>query len=442
MQEKMNEILAHIAEEEAFEVRYELYRSVENMTLLRMVAATTDSTQQEVCLADYGSYIFARSPMNGSELSSLLHDIDRQDGTPIHIDGVSDEVSCSWSPCSMQYEFQKLARGQWYGFQRRNYPAKFYQSYEELDKTHMHPQVQELNGPGLPYFRSLEEAETYYLFGSILEHSNSVRRVLQIVIDDKRAWIDRIFVGETGLHISIRGEHAEMCEVKLSAKRPGLVAVVSALEAMKNGIKLETLPAELNVYLSLDNEIVDQRFISEQASMYSPTEDVSYVRDEKVSIEGIIRLRGEGIHHDYKETFTHKIFAAVCAFANTEGGSVLIGIDDDGNIMGVDKPDETRLKIENFLEDHAVGKIDRRYVLHELRDAQGRDVLIMELHVHEAQIKPVAIRDKDKEKYYVRRDGSNRPMKREDIVHIINQAVEKNSVRSSSLLTNPQFWMK
>ena len=439
MQNGLGEILEQIVEPDIFDVRCEIRRTQEDLTLMRMVVTSADEILDEVIVSDYGAYIFVRMLMSGWDLCSLLQEIGRQDGTKFDVAGRFKGVSCPWSPSSMQYEFERLSRGQWYGFQRRNYPARFYQAYQDVERAQSSGEEKELNGPGLPFFRSLEEAETFYLFGSVLETANPVRRVLQIVIDDKRAWIERISVGDAGLQILIKGNFAEMCEVKLSGKRPGFVGVVSAVEAMRTGISLETLPAELHVCLSMGREIVDQRFISEQASMYSPTEGVSYERDEQVSIEGIIRLRGESIHHDYKETFTQKIFATVCAFANTEGGSVLIGIDDCGNVIGVDEPDKTRLKIENFLEDHAIGTIDRRYVFHELQGAEGREVVVLELSVREAQTKPVAIRDKDKEKYYVRRDGSNRPMKREDIVHMINQAVERSK---DYLVTNSLFWMR
>lgn len=426
MQTGLEDILEQITEADVFDVRFEIHRTEDVLTLVRMVAATAEVVQDDVSTSDYGSYIFVRMQMRGLELSTLLHDIDGKDDKKIDIADRFFGVSCPWSPSSMQFEFQKLSRGQRYGFQRRNYPARFYQAYQDTERVLGNGEEKALNGPGLPFFRSLEDAETHYLFDSVLETPNPVRRVLQIVIDDKRAWIERISVGDAGLQISIKGDCVEMCEVKLSGKRPGFVGVVSAAEAMNKGISLETFPAELIVYLSLDSEIIDQRFISEQASLYAPTMGVEYEqKDETVSIEGIIRLRGEGLHHDYKEAFTSKIFDTVCAFANTEGGSIFIGVDDNGNIIGVDKPDKLRLQIEDTLEDKAIGTIERRYIFYRLIDSRGTEVDIVQLQVGQAQMQPVAIRERDKEIYYVRRDGSNRPMKREDFVHMISRAVER-----------------
>lgn len=228
-------------------------------------------------------------------------------GTPFPLKSKESgtEVSCAWSPKELQYEFQKVARRQWYGFQLREYPSRFYQSYQDIDSILSIERNQALNAPALPFFPSLDEAETYYLFGSVLKSPNPARRVLQVVIDDRRAWIERIVVSNTGLKLSVGGEMVHGCEVKLFGKKPGVVRVVPVLEAVEHGIPLETFPAEL----------------SERASLYVPTR-VSLTRDEQVSIEGIIRLR-EGLHYEYKETFIPKILNTVCAFANTEGGSIL-----------------------------------------------------------------------------------------------------------------------
>jgi hypothetical protein len=441
MQPRLEEIVAYITSG-SFDVRFEMRRTNDTFTMVRLVVTSTDDVPDDLSISDYGVYIFVRMFMSAAEVCSLLHDLDSENGGGIDITDRFRGVSCPWSPSNMHYEFQKIHRGQWYGFQRRNYPARFYQAYQEVERDGTSGEEAELNAPGLPFFRSLAEAETYYLFDSVLESANPVRKVLQVVIDDRRAWIERISVGNTGLQISIRGVCADRTEVKLSGKRPGYIGVVSAVEAVKNGIVLEPFPAELHVCLSLGHEIVDQRYVSEQASLYAPTMGVSYERDQEISIEGIIRLRGEGVHHDYKEQFTPKIYDTVCAFANTEGGSLLIGIDDSGNIVGVEHPDDMRLQIENFLEDHLIGTVQRKYLFHTLVDGNGHEVCVMQLQVNEAHTKPIALRDRDKEKFYVRRDGSNRPMKREDFVHMLNQTAANSAVTTRSLLGNPLYKLR
>jgi ATP-dependent DNA helicase RecG len=39
---------------------------------------------------------------------------------------------------------------------------------------------------------------------------------------------------------------------------------------------------------------------------------------------------------EYKERFTDRVMEAICAFANSAGGTLYIGISDDGEVIGVD----------------------------------------------------------------------------------------------------------
>lgn len=53
-------------------------------------------------------------------------------------------------------------------------------------------------------------------------------------------------------------------------------------------------------------------------------------------------LEGEGQHLEFKRKAAHpeKIVREFIAFANTDGGTLLIGVDDDGSIPGVKYPEE------------------------------------------------------------------------------------------------------
>jgi len=55
-----------------------------------------------------------------------------------------------------------------------------------------------------------------------------------------------------------------------------------------------------------------------------------------------LAMEGEGLHLEFKRKAAHpeKIIRELIAFANTEGGTLLIGVDDDGAIPGVKYPDE------------------------------------------------------------------------------------------------------
>lgn len=48
---------------------------------------------------------------------------------------------------------------------------------------------------------------------------------------------------------------------------------------------------------------------------------------------------------EFKEQWSDTAKSDFCAFANTSGGTVYFGINDDGNIVGVEKPDEVERAI-------------------------------------------------------------------------------------------------
>jgi ATP-dependent DNA helicase RecG len=52
---------------------------------------------------------------------------------------------------------------------------------------------------------------------------------------------------------------------------------------------------------------------------------------------------GETVNIEFKKKFVKDLARDVCAFLNTDGGCVLIGIDDDGGIVGTDGNEEQRI---------------------------------------------------------------------------------------------------
>ncbi|MDY4416098.1 RNA-binding domain-containing protein [Selenomonas sp.] len=54
---------------------------------------------------------------------------------------------------------------------------------------------------------------------------------------------------------------------------------------------------------------------------------------------------------EYKRELTEGLKKEVLAFANTAGGSIYIGVEDDGTVVGVEQPDDVMLRISGMLRD-------------------------------------------------------------------------------------------
>lgn len=68
----------------------------------------------------------------------------------------------------------------------------------------------------------------------------------------------------------------------------------------------------------------------------------------------------------------------VIAFANCEGGVLYVGIDNDGEVVGVDNADETMLKISNMVRD-AIRPDVTMFLHYDLIEQEGKQIVVMEV---------------------------------------------------------------
>jgi predicted HTH transcriptional regulator len=99
---------------------------------------------------------------------------------------------------------------------------------------------------------------------------------------------------------------------------------------------------------------------------------------------------GEGLKVEFKQRFsTHnKIAKEIIAFANTKGGFLFFGIDDDGSIYGVESEKEIAELIKETTENYCEPKIDYKI---EFIQISGIEIVIVE--IPESEIKPHRIQD-------------------------------------------------
>jgi ATP-dependent DNA helicase RecG len=72
------------------------------------------------------------------------------------------------------------------------------------------------------------------------------------------------------------------------------------------------------------------------------------MKDQQL-IKDLIK-QGEGLQLEFKEMLRKEEVAKnICAFLNAEGGIVLIGISDNGNVIGVKDADQEEVILKNYL---------------------------------------------------------------------------------------------
>lgn len=104
----------------------------------------------------------------------------------------------------------------------------------------------------------------------------------------------------------------------------------------------------------------------------------------------------------HKVASPEKIAREMVAFANTKGGRILIGVDDNGEIVGIESYYEEEFCLRQASNDVCVPSID---ISIEMVHAGKKDVLIVE--VPESDQKPIAVKGKKKRVVYIRQNDEN-----------------------------------
>lgn len=121
---------------------------------------------------------------------------------------------------------------------------------------------------------------------------------------------------------------------------------------------------------------------------------------------------------ELKEQVTEDIKKEIIAFANCEGGTLYIGVNDQGTVTGISDPDHTMLQITNMVRDNI--KPDITMFLHyDVIEADGKQVIA--IHIQRGSNRPYYLSKKGlrPEGVYVRQGTSAVPSTDTAIRHMI-----------------------
>ena len=146
----------------------------------------------------------------------------------------------------------------------------------------------------------------------------------------------------------------------------------------------------------------------------------------------------EGIGLEFKRKWNDSAKKAVVAFANTEGGELLVGVEDDGQPCGVDNFDESIVQIVNALNDGV--KPDLGLFLKVApRDIDG--VKVVSVDVSRGSDRPYYLSDKGLRPsgVYVRRGASSVPASDAEIRSMIKESSGDSFEESRAIVQNLTF---
>ncbi len=198
----------------------------------------------------------------------------------------------------------------------------------------------ELVADGAPAFLDFDRAASYFLGLGPNPNRNFSGSELVFRRQDRRGRIASVKVRAAELLVRIDGERLTGSTVHLGADLPGQMRAISRGHLVKLPLR-DGLPAGAWVALSKGAELLDRRLLD----VATPQAGVEVVIPPATRLEVLI-AGGEGSGVEFKQTLptderrsVRAVMKTVAAFANGNGGTIVFGVADDGETIGLPAAD-------------------------------------------------------------------------------------------------------
>ena len=155
--------------------------------------------------------------------------------------------------------------------------------------------------------------------------------------------------------------------------------------------------------------------------------------EKKVEKLGVISMYTESKSLELKESFSSSFLKTVSAFANERDGKIIFGVSDDGTIIGVEKVDELKLRIENIIND-SIDPIPS-YEL-ETKNIDNKDIIVLRVYEGDEQpyfYKHLSYRRSDTSSVPVGKSQLKRWIMETDNIHFDRQIIKEKNFEFNSL---------
>lgn len=136
---------------------------------------------------------------------------------------------------------------------------------------------------------------------------------------------------------------------------------------------------------------------------------------------------GEGPHLEFKRkaAYPEKIVRELIAFANTDGGTLLIGVDDDGSIPGTKYPDE-----ELHVVQEAIKVLCRPALVYHAEILNiGHDRFVLRLDVPQSSRRPHSLNSEDGKREWLVRYKDKSVKASHEMKEIIERSRKKKDIQ-------------
>jgi len=353
---------------------------------------------------NYGSLRLLRAFLSVKEASDLASElVERKE---LRVKDITIPVSGQFHTMGLRY----VGSMQQYAGIRLEWPFGLYAFRLDPNATG-HPPQDRMVKLNLPLYPRGDDAVAS--FCDLEVGTGSVQNEIFFVLPDFRARIREMKILQEKLRIDVeaREESTENLRVKFYLET-NQESVSSTDIPVKNGFA--EFPYKGNIKLAMAHLLSARTGDDIDHREFSPWWDRSrngiIVEASELRIRELIR-EGEGPRIEFKEDLPpdeHRLLDSVVAFSNTSGGTILVGVTENGEVVGIRKSVENlKETINNWISE----KCDPRPEVEMNKVClDGKTVLVLD--VRQGPNKPYQDTDRG---FFVRRGASNRQARRSEI---------------------------
>jgi hypothetical protein len=256
-------------------------------------------------------------------------------------------------------------------------------------------------------------------------------------LQDRSGRISSVRVGPTDVEVALEGERLPGSVIELASERPGSSILLGneGHEVVRFPLP-EGLPRGAWMVLKREGRWLDRKFLNWPNAADPGVEHEVEDRDRLATLIAA----GEGPNIEFKRELPRtrgerNFLRTVAAFANGEGGSILFGVADDGEVVGIEGGDvgrQTRDTITDLVRSQVTPLPPFKVETYPIDAKQDR--LIVVLAIGQGPLPPYGF-DPAKPVYYVRRGATTFPASSDQI-----RALARSRPPADQSLGN-QYWL-
>jgi hypothetical protein len=351
---------------------------------------------------DYGDFVLTKKTIEVQDAINLLRSIFE---SQILKFGGWPEIPLKVSLSEMRF----IPSRSQYGYVSSEWPMLYaYGMIDDSTRGNIHQDS--LSKLGLPLFPSGIEAINVFLELRVPKDWYTLDYRIELRVPDYRARIKSLRLAGNRVTVEVDTKETAQTNVlgKFYCKSENKSYTSGDLPLEDGRVNYitgdEPIQLEAHILSATEDESIDQRKFDYR---YPSREEGIIIENIEAQLLDIID-KGENINVEFKrELDSNEFLETVVAFANTSGGTIFLGVDDNCRIKGF--KEDAKAKIVDLIADHCDPsielQIDSEVVL-------GQGIPITLVKVPEGTNKPYTLKDRG---IFVRRGSSDRQIKRTEL---------------------------